>query len=115
MSDAFCIRPAAPADVGAILGMVRELAEYEKLLHECVATEEQFHKALEKEVDASSVMMSTAVPAPIARMKGQFRYQIMMRAPHPRRMSQPIRKALACFTWPPKVKCTVDVDAVSLM
>jgi primosomal protein N' (replication factor Y) len=78
-------------------------------------TAEQFHKALEKEVDASSVMMSTAVPAPIARMKGQFRYQIMLRAPHPRRMSQPIRKALAGFTWPPKVKCTVDVDAVSLM
>ena len=78
-------------------------------------TAEQFHKALEKEVDAPSVMMSTAVPAPIARMKGKFRYQIMMRAPHPRRMSQPIRKALACFTWPPKVTCTVDVDAVSLM
>jgi len=34
------IRPAAPADVGEVLALIRELAEYEKLLHEVVATEE---------------------------------------------------------------------------
>jgi primosomal protein N' (replication factor Y) len=78
-------------------------------------TAEQFHKALEKEVDPTFVMMSTSVPAPIARIKGLFRYQIMMRAQNTRRMSQPVRKVMETFKWPPKVKVTIDVDAVSLM
>jgi GNAT superfamily N-acetyltransferase len=34
------IRPATPADVPAILSLIRELAEYERLSHACVATEE---------------------------------------------------------------------------
>lgn len=33
------IRPATPADVPAIVGFIRELAEYEKLLHVCRTTE----------------------------------------------------------------------------
>ena len=33
------VRPARPADVGLILGFIRELAEYEKLLHEAQASE----------------------------------------------------------------------------
>ena len=33
------IRPAAPTDAGLILGFIRGLADYEKLLHEVVATE----------------------------------------------------------------------------
>lgn len=33
------IRPATPADTGTILFFIRALAEYEKLLHEVVATE----------------------------------------------------------------------------
>lgn len=33
------VRPAAPADIGLILGFIRALADYEKLLHEVEATE----------------------------------------------------------------------------
>jgi hypothetical protein len=33
------IRPATPADVPTILGFIRELAEYERISHEVVATE----------------------------------------------------------------------------
>ncbi|NBE56683.1 GNAT family N-acetyltransferase [Streptomyces boluensis] len=40
------IRNATPADIPAIHAMVRELAEYEKALHEVRATEEQLHTAL---------------------------------------------------------------------
>jgi GNAT superfamily N-acetyltransferase len=40
------IRPAVPSDVPAILGLVRDLAEYERALPEVQATEEQFHQAL---------------------------------------------------------------------
>lgn len=34
------LRPATPADVPAIVGLIRELAEFEKLTHLCVVTPE---------------------------------------------------------------------------
>lgn len=40
------IRPASEADVPLILGFIRELAEYEKLLHEVKATEAELRTAL---------------------------------------------------------------------
>ncbi|MEV0207128.1 GNAT family N-acetyltransferase [Streptomyces sp. NPDC050788] len=40
------IRPATPADVPVIHTLIRELAEYEKALHEARATEAQLHEAL---------------------------------------------------------------------
>jgi GNAT superfamily N-acetyltransferase len=40
MTPAFSIRPAAAADVPLILNFIRRLAEYEKLLHLVVATED---------------------------------------------------------------------------
>lgn len=46
MSQSFVIRDAMPEDVSAILGFIRELAEYEKLSHEAVASEADIHTAL---------------------------------------------------------------------
>jgi GNAT superfamily N-acetyltransferase len=40
------IRSATPADVPAILALIRELADYEHLAHACIATEELLHKHL---------------------------------------------------------------------
>jgi len=40
------IRPATPNDVPLILTFIRELAAYEKLAHEVVAREADFHAAL---------------------------------------------------------------------
>lgn len=40
------IRTATPADVPALHAMVRELADYEKALHEARATEDHLHTAL---------------------------------------------------------------------
>ncbi len=40
------VRPVEPADVPAVVGLVRELAEYERALHEVRLTEEQLHTAL---------------------------------------------------------------------
>ncbi len=44
--DAFHIRPATVTDVPIVLALIRELAEYEKLLHEVVATEALVRAAL---------------------------------------------------------------------
>ncbi|BCJ91387.1 N-acetyltransferase [Terrihabitans soli] len=40
------IRPARPGEAGLVLGLVRELAVYEKLLHEVDATEEMIDREL---------------------------------------------------------------------
>jgi len=45
-SPATVIRPVTEADVAAVVGLVYELASYEKLTAECRLTEEQLHRAL---------------------------------------------------------------------
>ena len=42
----FEIRPAAIADVPLILSFIKKLAEYERLAHEVVATEESLRETL---------------------------------------------------------------------
>jgi GNAT superfamily N-acetyltransferase len=46
MTDPVRIRSATPADVPLILGLIRELAEYEKLLHQVTATEADLRHSL---------------------------------------------------------------------
>lgn len=40
------VRPAAPADVAQMHNMIIELAEFEKAVHEVIATEADLHEAL---------------------------------------------------------------------
>lgn len=42
----FSIGPAHTSDVSAVMGMIRELAEFEQLSHLCVATDDLLHEAL---------------------------------------------------------------------
>jgi GNAT superfamily N-acetyltransferase len=42
----YTIRPARPGEAGLVLTFIRELAEYEHLLHEVVATEAELDQAL---------------------------------------------------------------------
>lgn len=52
------IRPAAPADAGTIAALVRELADYEKLLHEARATDEDFRRELTAENPVIRVLIA---------------------------------------------------------
>ena len=45
-ADALVVRPARPDDVPAVLGLIHELAEYERAAHEVRATEQSLHDAL---------------------------------------------------------------------
>lgn len=54
------IRPATPADVPAILGLVRELAAYEREPGAVKATEEDFHRALFPESGAPATFAHVA-------------------------------------------------------
>lgn len=51
------IREARPDDVPQILQFIRELADYEKLAHEVVATEEKLHQTLFGPQPAAEVLL----------------------------------------------------------
>lgn len=59
------IRPATRADVAAVLAFVRELAEYEKLAHEAVATEEQLARFLFGPRPYAECLIAEAGGAPV--------------------------------------------------
>jgi GNAT superfamily N-acetyltransferase len=45
-TSSFAIRPADSGDAGTILSLIKELAEYERLSHEVVASEADIHNSL---------------------------------------------------------------------
>ena len=60
----FALRPATPADVPAILECIRRLAEYERLAHECVATEAQLRETLFGAAPSAEVVLAFAGEEP---------------------------------------------------
>ena len=52
------IVPAAESDIAIILELIRELAEYERLSHICVATEDQLRRTLFGERPAAEVLLA---------------------------------------------------------
>ena len=60
----FSLRPATPADVQAILACIRALAEYERLAHECVATEAQLRDSLFGAQPSAEVVLAFAGDEP---------------------------------------------------
>ncbi|HEY5621506.1 MAG TPA: primosomal protein N' [Pontiella sp.] len=73
-----------------------------------------FYRRLEP-ILPESVLHAPPMPAPLARAKGHYRYQIMMRCGHTVRMTKPVRHVLSAYRMPKGVSCTVDVDALSLL
>jgi diamine N-acetyltransferase len=59
------IRPATAADAGTVAALVRELADYEKLLHEARASEEDFRRELESETPVIRVLIAEWQGAPV--------------------------------------------------
>lgn len=64
MSDGVTIRPATRADIPVILELIRGLAEYEKLAHECVATEAALDATLFGERPGAEVVVALADGTP---------------------------------------------------
>ncbi|HEY0018339.1 MAG TPA: GNAT family N-acetyltransferase [Longimicrobium sp.] len=59
------IRAAVEADVPLILRFIRELAEYERLLHEVVATEDRLRETLFGARPAAEVVIAEQAGAPV--------------------------------------------------
>ena len=64
--DVFSIREAVPGDENVILGFIRELAEYEKLLDDVVATEVDLNKALFDQDAVSYALIAEVKGNPVA-------------------------------------------------
>ena len=61
----FRIDPATPADVPLILALIRELAEYEKLLDAVMATEELIHESLFGDSPHAEAVVARAGDEPV--------------------------------------------------
>ena len=68
--------------------------------------------AIKKEND--KILMSGPAPAPIARIRGYFRYNIILKDKDRSAMSNLLKKVLAGFRKPHGVLVAVDVDPISL-
>ena len=55
------------------------------------------------------------MPAPLARAKGDYRYQMLLRAASVRLLTGPLRRAVKAAPPPADVSLAVDVDALSVM
>jgi len=58
-ADEYRLRAATPDDVSDILRCIRGLAEYERLAHECVASEGLLHETLFGDAPAAEVVLAT--------------------------------------------------------
>lgn len=63
--NGLALRDAAPPDVPLVLGFVRALADYEKLLHEVRATEDDFHRLLFAEPRRAQALIAEWEGAPV--------------------------------------------------
>jgi primosomal protein N' (replication factor Y) len=70
----------------------------------------QLAEALPQDVKAAGPL-----PAPLARAKGEYRYQLLFRASTAARVTRPLRAVLAAYRWPRGVRYAVDVDAVAML
>ena len=64
--ERFTIRKASQEDLSLILSFVKELAEYERLLHEVVATEETLQESLFGERKVAEVIFGELDSEPVA-------------------------------------------------
>jgi len=65
-------------------------------------------------LELSNFITSDAYPAPLAKAKGLFRYQIILRASTTRLMTQPLREVIEKVVIPKEVTFSIDVDAMNM-
>lgn len=75
------ILPANAADVPVILAFIRGLAEYEKLTHQCVATEESLRKSLFGDRPFAEVLIARAGDKPVGFALFFYNYSTFLAQP----------------------------------
>ena len=62
-----------------------------------------------------TVMVSPAAPAPLARVRGMYRYQVVARGKEIRALTKAIKESLGAIKLPKDVHVAVDVDPMALL
>jgi primosomal protein N' (replication factor Y) len=62
----------------------------------------------------SEVIITEPAPAALAKAKGSYRFQMLLRTTRIMGMTEILRRTLDEFKWPSGVDCTTDVDAMSV-
>jgi len=62
-----------------------------------------------------NVTISGPAPSPLAKLKGQYRYQLLFRSRTAAAITRPLRKVLRSIKWPKTMHYAVDVDALDLI
>lgn len=75
---------------------------------------ERVFRELERFVDESSVRLAPPAAAAIARIQGNYRFQLLARAERVKAFTVPYRHILSHIRIPSKIQVVLDVDAVSL-
>lgn len=60
------------------------------------------------------ILLADPIPSPLIKLANQFRFQVLLRAVHPRKMVAHIQRHLRQLSFPEDVLVTVDVDAYNL-
>ncbi len=63
----------------------------------------------------ASVMVSPSSPAPLARVRGMYRYQVVARGKQVRVLTKAIREAIKAIKLPKDVHVAVDVDPMAVL
>jgi primosomal protein N' (replication factor Y) len=66
-------------------------------------------------VKGAGVVMTGPTPSPLARLKGEYRFQLLFRARQSAAITRPLRTVLREGKWPKEVHVAIDVDAVDMM
>lgn len=72
-------------------------------------------KALLKEKLGPSAELVGPAPLPLYRLRGHFRWHVMIKADHVLEVNERLREAMTGFKKPSRVKLLVDVDPVSVL
>jgi primosomal protein N' (replication factor Y) len=94
--------------------MAKELKAKEKVDPSNFRTLELPRRGVALSEAGSNFRTSDAYPAPLAKAKGLFRYQIILRASATRFMTQPLRAVLGKIEIPKEVALSIDVDAMNM-
>ncbi|MBV8143316.1 MAG: primosomal protein N', partial [Verrucomicrobia bacterium] len=77
-------------------------------------TAETLHRRFDEKID-SSVTLHPVVPAQIERVKGFYRFQILLRTRAILRLSRTIREVMDGLSFPDEIQVSVDVDPYQLL
>jgi primosomal protein N' (replication factor Y) len=76
---------------------------------------EAIAKELRKQTANLNVLMGSATPAPLAKVRNQYRYQVILRSAQILPLVEAVGKVMAATKMPDGVTANVDVDPISLL